>query len=496
MAIFVAVCMVLMAASLGALLFLAAGLPAIQSAIVALAALICLVLYNAVSTRLRDRTVVGDQIADLSKGTSDLARQVAEMSRRLQAMEERVESTVEKARGVVDPITAEMGELGGLMKQLAETVAIHDARLKGQPVPTSSLSTEAALPLSAADIVGETQTEDVKSSSSPTAEPMPTPMPASGNGRFRHMSRESVIAMISGAVEAHRVDLYLQPIVTLPQRKVRYYEAVTRLRTPDNDVVPAEEFIEFAELGGVMPRIDNLLLFRCVQVVRRLLLKNRDVGLFCNVSLATLTDPTYFRQFHDFMQANRALANSLMFEFRQSDYRQFSAIEHEALSALSDLGFRFSLDRLTDLRVEPRELFDRGFRFMKVPARLLLNKATSSQVDIDPADLASLLARTNIDLIADRIENEGMVVDLLDFDVKFGQGFLFSPPRPVRPEALHGGVATSPSKPAVTEPAGTITDVAGAELPAVSKSEPAPTTSGSLSALAAPDFVRQDAPAA
>jgi cyclic-di-GMP phosphodiesterase TipF (flagellum assembly factor) len=30
------------------------------------------------------------------------------------------------------------------------------------------------------------------------------------------------------------------------------------------------------------------------------------------------------------------------------------------------------------------------------------------------------------------------VVDLLDYDVRFGQGFLFAPPRPVRAEALQG----------------------------------------------------------
>jgi cyclic-di-GMP phosphodiesterase TipF (flagellum assembly factor) len=30
------------------------------------------------------------------------------------------------------------------------------------------------------------------------------------------------------------------------------------------------------------------------------------------------------------------------------------------------------------------------------------------------------------------------VVDLLDYEVKYGQGFLFSPPRPVRAEALQG----------------------------------------------------------
>jgi cyclic-di-GMP phosphodiesterase TipF (flagellum assembly factor) len=42
-----------------------------------------------------------------------------------------------------------------------------------------------------------------------------------------------------------------------------------------------------------------------------------------------------------------------------------------------------------------------------------------------------------------------MVVDLLDYDVRFGQGFLFSPPRPVRAEALQSGEALEPaSKPA------------------------------------------------
>ena len=49
-----------------------------------------------------------------------------------------------------------------------------------------------------------------------------------------------------------------------------------------------------------------------------------------------------------------------------------------------------------------------------------------------------MLGRFGIDLIAERIESEGMVVDLLDYDVRYGQGFLFSPPRPVRAEALQG----------------------------------------------------------
>src|ERR1700681_1719879 len=88
--IFIAICMVLVAASLGLILYSVAGISGTESAIVALTALTFLILYNAVSMRLRDRTDVGSQIADLSRGTADLARQVAEFGRRLAAVEGRL----------------------------------------------------------------------------------------------------------------------------------------------------------------------------------------------------------------------------------------------------------------------------------------------------------------------------------------------------------------------------------------------------------------------
>ena len=138
------------------------------------------------------------------------------------------------------------------------------------------------------------------------------------------------------------------------------------------------------------------------------------------------------------MEANRAIAPALVFEFTQSAVRAMGPIEHESLAALAERGYRFSIDNLTDLRVEARELNERGFRFVKAPAALLFNRVGLVSTDIHPADFSDLLGRFGIDLIADHIENESTVVDLLDYDVRFGQGILFSPPRPVRAEALQG----------------------------------------------------------
>src|SRR5207244_4594081 len=119
--------------------------------------------------------------------------------------------------------------------------------------------------------------------------------------------------------------------------------------------------------------------------------------------------------------------------------------------ALAELGFRFSMGHVADLRIEPRELAERGFRFIKVPAALLLSR-TAAAGDIHPADFSDLLGRFGIDLIAEKIEGESTVVDLLDYDVRFGQGFLFSAPRPVRAEVLQGLAERSAERAAPAKP--------------------------------------------
>src|SRR5882762_1563434 len=197
-----------------------------------------------------------------------------------------------------------------------------------------------------------------------------------------------------------------------------------------------------------MGRIDHMVMLRCVQVLRRLMVRNKDVGVFCNVAAATLGNPTTFAQCLDFLEANRALASSFVLEFKQTTFRNLGPTETEHLAALAQRGYRFSIDHVSDLRIEPRELADRGVRFIKVPAAQLLDQKLSSASDIHPSDLSDLLGRFGIDLIAERIEGERAVVDLLDFDVRFGQGFLFAPPRPLRPEgasATGGATSSSPN---------------------------------------------------
>src|SRR3984893_5581959 len=451
--IFIAICMVLVAASLGLTLYSVAGLSGSESAIVALTALTFLILYNAVSMRLRDRTDVGGQIADLSRGTADLARQVAEFGRHLAAVEGRVASVNSAGADRIQAVLGEINELGVLVKQLAVSVANHDDMLDAAPAP---------------DIESDHEQQKQLLLSSEGANIRAVPVAAApaavSNESAPSRSQTQILAAVKNAVEENRVDTYLEPMVTLPQRKVRFYEAVTRLRDDRDQILAADDFISIAEAAGLIGRIDHMVMLKCVQVLRRLMVRTKDVGVFCNVAAATLGNPTTFAQCLDFLEANRALAPSFVLEFKQATFRHLGPAETEHLAALAQRGFRFSIDHVTDLRIEPRELADRGVRFIKVPAALLLDQRQNSASDIHPSDLSDLLGRFGIDLIAERIEGERAVVDLLDFDVRFGQGFLFAPPRPLRPEGASATGGPSPPQARESHGAGTTVTVEDAAI--------------------------------
>jgi cyclic-di-GMP phosphodiesterase TipF (flagellum assembly factor) len=430
--IFVAICMVLVAASLGLVLYSVAGISGSESAIVALTALTFLILYNAVSMRLRDRSDVGGQIADLSRGTADLARQVAEFGRRLAAVEGRVVSANSANADRVQSLAGEIAELGVLVQQLAVSVASHDDTLSSAVLtPTSSAAEQ---PDNGRQNETRFVADAAEGGGAVLAEPVTAVANVAADASTATRSHAQILTAVKNAIEANRIDIYLQPMVTLPQRKVRFYEAVTRLRDDNDQILTADDFIGTAEAAGLIGRIDHMVMLRCVQVLRRLMVRNKEVGVFCNVAAATLSHPPTFAQCLDFLEANRALAASFVLEFKQSTFRNLGPVETEHLAALAQRGYRFSIDHVTDLRIEPRELADRGVRFIKVPATLLLDQRQTSASDIHPSDLSDLLGRFGIDLVAERIEGERAVVDLLDYDVRFGQGFLFAAPRPLRPE--------------------------------------------------------------
>lgn len=391
----VALGMMLIAGAVGVASRVAFGLARAEAAVVALAAFTVLVVYHLATVRARDRRGNARQIADLSRAIADLARQIAQQERRLAAIEDRADTAIQKASTMNQPLAAEIAELGVAVRQLSD----------------QAKAGEAATRLPAA------------------REPDGPTKPA--------IEQAALVDVIRQAIQADGIEIHLQPIVTLPQRKVCSYEALARLRSPSGELLRPPDFLAAAEAAGLVCEIDRLVTFGCVRLVRRLSSNNDGVAIFCNISPATLTCES-FKQIVDFMEANRALAPMLVFELPLAAWRATSPREQEALSTLAGFGFRFCLDHVTDLTFDPHDLAERRCAFVKVPAALLLDQRTQAGGAKAAAEFPQALARAGIDLIAEKIETEAVVMDLIDLNVRFGQGMLFSPPRPARPEAMPG----------------------------------------------------------
>lgn len=246
------------------------------------------------------------------------------------------------------------------------------------------------------------------------------------------------------ALAENRVDLYLQPVVALPQRKTVFYESFSRLRDATGRVIMPAEYLTVAEPAGLVTAIDNLLLFRCVQIVRRLAKQDRRIGIFCNVSMASLADEVFFPQFLDLLSANRDLAGALIFEIGQAAFDARGSIEARNMGKLAELGFRFSLDKVVDLDLDLQDLARADVKFVKVGAQGLLDELTEvegrlvlrSLPDLAAEDFAHLTRRYGIELIAEKVETERQVVDILELEIGFGQGHLFGEPRAIRDQVL------------------------------------------------------------
>lgn len=251
------------------------------------------------------------------------------------------------------------------------------------------------------------------------------------------------IDIVRDALAANRVDLYLQPIVSLPQRKTYFYESFSRLRDRAGNIIAPAAFIRAAEDAGLMAEVDNLLLFRCVQIVRRLTQSDRRIGIFCNVSLRSLADEDFFPNFLDYMRRNSDLASSLIFEVSQAAFEARTPGAARNMGRLADFGFRFSVDQMTDLNRDFSDMQRAGVRFAKVEGQRLVTAIRNQEPiggleagAIQAEDIPSLFAKYGMDLIADKVEQEQTVVELLDIDTGFAQGHLFGEPRPVRDDIL------------------------------------------------------------
>ena len=339
----------------------------------------------------------------------------------------------------VDSVIAEVKVLQRLVKQLSAATPVAAEQAVGSDTQAFLLApaVETAQPPTSSNVTLGASEGTVVAPKGDTPSPTVSKSPRSTPGQAPDMSGlddDRILEIVRDGLEQNRVDLVLQPIVQLPQRKRIFYEAFTRIRDDKGDNLVPEQYIGIAEREGLVTAIDNMLLFRCVQLVRRTQNSKQDIGFFCNISAHSLTDRHFFSDFVEFMADNARLAPNLIFEFPYATVVNRDHDIEQHLKQLASLGFQFSVDQVSSINIDCDDLIKHRFKYVKLDAEILLDEIRNPTGPIAIEDIKRVFNRQGMDLIVEKIESEPQLLDLLDLKIDFGQGYLFGEPRLARVE--------------------------------------------------------------
>ena len=368
------------------------------------------VIHEVYSRQERERQF-REAILDLTRERSTLEAELARTRSELGTLRDRMQTT-ESGSEAGQAIAAISTEVR-LLRQLVDRLSDGDAKLASSaPIhePLRARPPDPPAPRSTAAPTGPTEAGPGEPDMKEPEQPAP-----------------DLGILVRDAVRHDRIDIALQPIVRLPQRTVAFYEALSRVRLPDGTVLLPADYVPVAERAGAITAIDNLLLFRCIQLTRRAIRRHDAVGFFSNLSHHTLHDRHFLAELAEFLEDNRELPPHLIFDIRFEALAGAADSLSPTLERINRLGVRFSVEDIPRLDVRDIEMMARHrIRFAKIDAATLIDLARNG-LSLEPIKHA--LARGAIDLIASKVETRDMLVELLDLPVAFGQGLLFGEPK-------------------------------------------------------------------
>lgn len=234
--------------------------------------------------------------------------------------------------------------------------------------------------------------------------------------------------LINHAVQNDKIEIFAQPIVKLPSRKICYLELFARIRARAGIYLPADTYREIAEAETTIENVDHLLLLHTIDTIRADARRGAEIGYFINICTRTLKNHRYMTDLLEFLRSKRELAHNLIFELQYKEYRNLTPQLVRIIDGLSHLGCRFSVDNLPTLEIDDDHLAEKGINFLKIDSGKLLELCKTQHGEMDMARLKSRLDRSGLELIVEKLEEEQDLIELLDFEIDYGEGYLFGRP--------------------------------------------------------------------
>jgi EAL domain-containing protein (putative c-di-GMP-specific phosphodiesterase class I) len=240
-----------------------------------------------------------------------------------------------------------------------------------------------------------------------------------------------ILEELRTALGEQRLRVYAQPICDLETRAVERYELLVRMVTADGTIVPPCSFLPAAERHGLISEIDAWVLERGIEIVRRGTAVNINVSA-ASLARTDLLEPVRRAIDHGLDPAN--IAFEITETAMAADLDNAIAFAERA----GGLGCRIVIDD-----------FGVGFGSLTYVQRLShvcclkIDRTFVTHVVECSADQRIVSAVVRLaqsfeqNTVAEGIETEEALALVRSLGVRYGQGYLFGRPEPVKHLLAH-----------------------------------------------------------
>jgi diguanylate cyclase (GGDEF)-like protein len=251
------------------------------------------------------------------------------------------------------------------------------------------------------------------------------------------VDRVDLEAELRSAIEARAFDIEYQPIVILHSRRIAGVEALLRWRHPSRGEIPPATFLPVADELGLSPALGRwVLLESCKQVKgwQDQVATARALTLTVNVSRAQLRQPSLVADVANALELSGLDPRRLVLEVSDAVLLDDAGTALSRLQSLKSLGVRIAIDdfgaRQAALHQLPRIPVD----ILKID-KAFIDRVGRAGAGVSVAHVVLALGKSmRLRTVAEGIEAEEQVTELLRLKCEFGQGMLFS--RPLSPAGV------------------------------------------------------------
>jgi diguanylate cyclase (GGDEF)-like protein len=249
------------------------------------------------------------------------------------------------------------------------------------------------------------------------------------------VDRVELESELRAAVENRAFEIEYQPIVILHNRRIAGVEALLRWRHPSRGEIPPAAFLPVADELGLSPALGRWVLHAaCMQVKawQDQLASARALTLTVNVSRTQLRQPSLIADVANALELSGIDPRRLVLEVSDAVLLDDAGTALARLQSLKSLGVRIAIDDFGARQAALHQL-------PRIPVDILkIDKAFIDRVGrggVSVAHVVLALGKSmRLRTVAEGVEAEEQVAELLRLKCEFGQGLLFS--RPLSPAGV------------------------------------------------------------